>query len=56
MHQHLNRQDRACIADLLRKRYTYSEIARILEVHPSTISREVSRIKYNKKKAKKFLT
>lgn len=43
MHHHLNQSDRACIAALLRKQYTYSAIARILEVHPSTISREVRR-------------
>jgi len=43
MHHHINQSDRACIAALLRKQYTYSAIARILEVHPSTISREVRR-------------
>ena len=43
MHRHLNKQDRACIAALLRKHYSYSEIARILGFHPSTISREVRR-------------
>jgi IS30 family transposase len=43
MHQHINKQDRACIAALLRQNYTYSAIARILEVHPSTVSREVRR-------------
>lgn len=43
MHRHLNKQDRACIAALLRKQYSYSAIAQILEVHPSTISREVRR-------------
>lgn len=43
MHQHLNQSDRACIAALLRKDYSYSAIARVLEVHPSTISREVRR-------------
>ena len=43
MHHHLNQSDRACIAALLRKQYTYSAIARVLEVHPSTISREVRR-------------
>ena len=43
MHQHLNQSDRACIAALLRKQYSYSAIARVLEVHPSTISREVRR-------------
>lgn len=43
MHYHINQSDRACIAALLRKKYTYSAIARLLEVHPSTISREVRR-------------
>lgn len=43
MHQHLNQSDRACIAALRRKEYSYSAIARVLEVHPSTISREVRR-------------
>ncbi len=43
MHKHLNKQDRACIAALLRKDYSYSEIARVLSVHHSTISREIRR-------------
>jgi len=43
MHQHLNQSDRACIAALLRSNYSYSAVARILGVHPSTISREVRR-------------
>lgn len=43
MHNHLNQSDRACIAALRRKEYSYSAIARVLEVHPSTISREVRR-------------
>jgi len=43
MHTHLNKEDRACIAALLRKKYTYSEIGRVLGFHPSTISREVKR-------------
>ena len=43
MHRHINKQDRACIAALIRKGYSYSAIARILEVHPSTVSREVRR-------------
>lgn len=43
MHTHLNKEDRACIAALLRKKYTYSEISRVLGFHPSTISREVRR-------------
>lgn len=43
MHQHLNQSDRACIAALLRSRYSYSAIAHVLGVHPSTISKEVRR-------------
>lgn len=43
MHRHLNKEDRACIATLLRKRYSYSQVARVLDVSPSTISREVRR-------------
>jgi len=43
MHQHLNQSDRACIAALLRQKYSYSEVARVLGTHPSTISREVNR-------------
>lgn len=43
MHRHINQSDRACIAALLRKHYSYSEVARVLGFHPSTISREVSR-------------
>jgi transposase, IS30 family len=43
MHRHLNKEDRACIAALLRKRYTQSAIARVLDVSPSTINREVKR-------------
>lgn len=43
MHRHLNKQDRACIAALLRKKYSYNEIARVLEVNHTTIGREVSR-------------
>jgi transposase, IS30 family len=43
MHRHINKQDRACIAQLLRKHYSYSAIARVLDLSPSTISREVRR-------------
>jgi IS30 family transposase len=43
MHHHINQSDRACIAALLRSRYSYSHIARVLGVHPSTISHEVNR-------------
>lgn len=43
MHRHLNKEDRACIAALLRKQYSCNEIARILEVHHTTVSREVKR-------------
>lgn len=43
MHTHLNKQDRACIAALLRKHYSHSEIARVINVHHGTISREIKR-------------
>jgi IS30 family transposase len=43
MHRHLNKEDRACIAAMLRKHYSYSEIARVLGVSHTTISREVER-------------
>jgi len=43
MHHHLKQSDRACIAALRRSNYSYSAIARILGVHPSTVSREVRR-------------
>lgn len=43
MHTHLNKQDRACIAALLRSQYSYSEIARVIGTHHSTVSREVRR-------------
>lgn len=43
MHTHLNKEDRSCIAVLLRKKYSYSEIAKVLGVHHTTISREVRR-------------
>ncbi len=43
MHRHLNKEDRACIALLLRRKYSYKEIAKIVGVVHSTISREVRR-------------
>lgn len=43
MHTHLNKEDRACIAALLRKKYSHSEIARVLEVNHTTVSREIKR-------------
>ena len=43
MHRHLNKEDRACIAALLRKQYSYSDIARVLVVSHTTISREIER-------------
>ena len=43
MHTHLNKEDRACIAALLRKKYSASEIARVLGVSHTTVSREVRR-------------
>ena len=47
MHRHINKEDRACIAALLRNRYSYSAIAKVLDVSPSTISREVRRNSHN---------
>jgi IS30 family transposase len=47
MRRHINQSDRACIAALLRKQYAYSEVARVLGFHPSTISREVRRNSHN---------
>jgi len=43
MHRHINKQARACIAALLRKQYSHSEIAEVLEVHRTTVSREIER-------------
>jgi IS30 family transposase len=43
MHRHLNKEDRACIALLLRRKYSYNEIAKVIQVSHSTISREVKR-------------
>lgn len=43
MHRHINKQDRACIAALLRKNYSHNEIAEVLEVHRTTIGREIRR-------------
>lgn len=43
MHRHLNKEDRACIALLLRRQYSYSEIAKVVGVDHTTISREVNR-------------
>lgn len=43
MHRHINKQDRACIAALLRKNYSYSKVAEIIGVHRTTVSREISR-------------
>jgi transposase, IS30 family len=43
MHRHLNKEDRACIALLLRRKYSYNEIAKVVEVDHTTISREVKR-------------
>jgi len=43
MHRHINKQDRACIAALLRKQYSHSEIAKVLDVHRTTVSREIKR-------------
>lgn len=43
MHKHLNRDDRVCIALLLRKRETRTSIAEALGVHRTTIVRELER-------------
>jgi len=43
MHRHINKQDRACIAALLRKSYSYNEIAEIIGSHRTTIGREIRR-------------
>jgi len=43
MHHHINKDDRACIAALLRKGYTYSDIADVVGVHYTTIGREIRR-------------
>lgn len=43
MHRHLNKEDRACIALLLRRKYSYNEIAKLVGVDHTTISREVNR-------------
>lgn len=43
MHRHLNKEDRACIALLLRRMYSFSEIARVVGVDHTTVSREVKR-------------
>lgn len=43
MHKHLNRDDRVCIALLLRKGESYADVAESLGVHRTTITREVRR-------------
>lgn len=43
MHRHLNKEDRACIAALLRRNYSYTEIANIVAVDHTTVGREVRR-------------
>jgi transposase, IS30 family len=43
MHRHLNKEDRACIALLLRRKYSYNEIAKVVGVDHTTISREIKR-------------
>ncbi|MCS6972796.1 MAG: helix-turn-helix domain-containing protein [Leptospiraceae bacterium] len=42
---HLSKQDRLCIEQKLQEGYSLSQIARMLNRHPSTISREVRRNK-----------
>ena len=43
MYKQLTMNDRIVIARLLKQSYTYSKIAKIIGVHPSTISREIKR-------------
>lgn len=43
MSTHIKRDDRVCIALMLRKRYTYTEIGNELGFHRTTISREIRR-------------
>lgn len=43
MHTHINKDDRVCIALLLRKGETCTDIARSLGVHHTTIIREITR-------------
>ena len=48
MHKHIKRDDRICIALMLKQGHRYTEIARELDFHRTTISREIKRNSYNK--------
>lgn len=43
MYKHIKRDDRVCIALMLRQKYTYTDIAKELNFHRTTISREIKR-------------
>lgn len=43
MHTHITKDNRVCIAMLLRRNDTYTQIAEVLGVHRTTIAREVTR-------------
>ncbi len=43
MHKHLKRDDRVCIALMLKQGRTYAEIGKELDFHRTTILREVKR-------------
>jgi len=43
MHKHIKRDDRVCIALMLRQGHTYTEIGKELGFHRTTISREIKR-------------
>ncbi len=43
MHKHIKRDDRVCIALMLKQDYTHTEISKELDFHRTTISREIER-------------
>lgn len=43
MYKHIKRDDRVCIALMLRQKYTYTEIGKEMGFHRTTISREIKR-------------
>ena len=45
MHKHIKRDNRVCIALMLKQNYTYTEIGKELGFHRTTISREIKRNK-----------
>jgi len=47
MHKHIKRDDRVCIALMLKQGYTHTDIAKELSFHKSTISREIERNSIN---------